>query len=686
ADCRDHDDQPDHYLVYLWLDEAQPLTAEGGTSSTPQLSRADMQRAEITKLLDTALGKDRYAIAAEARLPLSRLLSELRLSVAQDFGKGCFVRGGYYRAASQDAAANAGDKSSSVELVLYGRVFEDWQKQRIVDRATEMLRADLGFNRLPSPRDAKLVVADRKLDLYEPSDQLKELRTQVRQAIAADSRLRGVWIDLAECFDHERRRDHYEVYLWLNGPFTPKLVAAGSPAKGAPSETQFCVWTDSCGCPHFVKCEAAQPEPQERTPRAVVPTLPPVDPAQQRSLVKKILDESLGTGQHVTVDEVTLPFSDLIAGLRGRIRDLYGPGCFLAGGHYRQVPDSQQPAVELVLQGQVFRDEQRSRIIDECNRLMAANPAWGKPRLPGPRGNRVVVVDRQLKSDVLSESGRQKLAAIRQVLFDDPRLHGAWVDLAECKDRRDDLAYYDVCLWVDRDKRANQRSEVLNLLDQWLGEGKYGLVREAALPLADLVANTTQRVEAAYGRGCGVSGAYYQQSPDAPGGPVEIVLYGRARDDGMRQMIVNECTRLKDRDPLWSQASTLRGNPVIVVDRRLPIYQHSAEAREKLEQICRSLFEESELQGIWVDLTECFDHLNRLTQYGVWVRRDEENGSSQREKLVEVLDRVLDQRYQILREEHLPVSDLVSRVNLSMDAMRSMDGCLVQGIHFAMPS
>ena len=689
ADCMDHNAQLHHYQVYLWLDEGHLSAATGGASSPTVASQADLQRAEIIKLLDRALGKGRYAIAAEARLPLSRLVSDLRASVARDFGKGCFVRGGYYRAASEDAAAKPADASSSVELVLYGRVFEDWQKQRIVDWAREMLRADPGFNRLPGPRDTKLVVVDRKLHLDEPSERMQALRTQIRQTIADDPRLRGVWLDLAECLDHKERLDHYEVYLWLNAAFTPGPPRAPTPEDDPTpeeqSETRRWVWTDRCGCPHFVEYQVALPGQQPaREPHVNVPALPPVRPDEQRTLVGQILDQCLGAGRHVVVDEAALPFSDLIARLQGRIQDLYGPGCFLAGGQYAQVPDPQQPAVELVLLGQVFHDEQRLRIIDECNRLMAASPAWGN--LPGPRGNRLVVVDRQLKGALLSEPSRQKLADVRQVLFNDPQLHGAWVDLAECKDRRGDPSYYDVCLWLDSDKRESQRNEILDVLDRQLGEGKYGIVKEAALPLAALVANLTQRIEAAYGPACGVSGAYYDQQPDAPNGPVEIVLYGRARDDEMRQFIVNQCSRLKDGDPSWSQVPSLRGDPVIVVDRRLPVYQHSAEARRRLEQICRSTFGQPGLRGSWIDLTERFDHLDRLTQYDVCVRRDEQNGAEQREKLVEVLDRVLGGRYQILSEDHLPVSDLVTRVNLSMDATRNMDGCLVQAIHFALPS
>jgi hypothetical protein len=691
---------------------AQPTLAppkESVPTGARQEFRPPDQREEVLKVLDRFVGEGRYVVVKEVYPPLSEFLDELRSRVEKKFGKGCYVRGGYYQDASE-AAPGPGGGTSIVELVLYGRIFEEWQRTRIQEMANEVLQGAPEFDRLIGPgSDPKLVVVDRKFYLYDPTEYENELN-RVRQAIAGDERLRGVWVDLASCKDHEGQLDHHEVYLWLNAAYTrepeeePEMELETEPVEEPKLETRRCVWTDACGCPHLVEYQVAvtreqQPGPQA-APSALPPALPSVDPDEQRLLVQGILDKCLGADRHVTVDEVTLPLSELIAQLQKRIKDLYGPGCYLSGAEFVKpeasppspAEESVQPGtpeqalVELALQGRVFDEAQRVRIMDECKRLMGTNSIWERENLPGPRGSRLVVVDRQLRDDSLLPESREKLAAIRQILFNDPGLHGSWVDLAECRNRQNDVASYDVCVWLDTQKAQTQRKVVMDALDRWLGQGNYRIAKQAELPLSSLVAQLKQRFEPLSGPGSYVSGAFYGQRPEASGRTVEIVLYGRVLDDRTRELVVNDCDRLKKTDPAWNQVVSLRGDKLVVVDRELRTYERSAETTEKLRQIYQSLFQRPELRGVWVGLNERFDHRNRLTGYEVYIQRDQQDGKQQREKVLDVLNRRLGEGYKIAREDHLPVSDLLWNVNLAMDSTHSMDGCLVQGIHFSLPS
>ena len=380
----------------------------------------------------------------------------------------------------------------------------------------------------------------------------------------------------------------------------------------------------------------------------------------------------------------------MLAELRSRTEALFGPGSYLSGARYAPSGGAQQPLtphVELQLKGRVFDKTQRLRIVDECRHLLAVEPAWRngqKLPAPGAAGATLVVVDKQLEDEALSPETREKLATVRKFLFSDPQLHGAWVDVAECKDLRGYIAAYEVCLWMDSDRAAAQKQAVLTLLNRWLGAGKYSVVKESALPLARTVARL-QRTVPADSPATFVCGAYYAQA-DAPASPVEIMLYGGARDKNARELIVNEFTLLQKLDAAWATPATLRGSRPVAVDRELLPWTLSRDSRTKLAQISREIDAQKELRGAWIELAECLDHAGRFLRYNVHVYFDADAAPAAKEGLKQVLeDNLRGQPYVIAREEPLSLANLASQINAHLGQSRSMDGCVVQGCSFVYP-
>jgi hypothetical protein len=690
--------KPSSYLVYLWLDEGLPTSGDSFASGS---NRADLQRQEIMRLLETALGAERCRIADEVRLPVSQMLADLRRKTAEQYGHGCFVRGGYFEA----PPALVGEEQ--VELMLFGRAFDGQpegtadaaeqpdrpkgQRETIREMAEQLRSNNPGFNRLCGARPVEFQISVDGVKAYQPSAELTAMRETVRNAIGADERLKGVWLDLAECRDHRGQVDHYEVYVALDAGSPPvEVQVQPAPQPAAPAEPQYetrsRVWVDRCGCPHQIEYQVPVPQPVTRPePRLAGSTPVNVSPGEQEQAVFDLLDQVAGPGRYAVVERVELPFTQLVARLQDEVVQRFGAGCYVSGASY--VEEAGSPAVDFVLEGQVFTQEQRDEIARECERLKRGHPGW--THLPGPQRRELYVRSERQQLlrvlDTLDSETDAKRRAIRAAILHDPRLHGAWVDVADCRNRDGKLMHYDVCVWLDTQRAGAQQPAVWDLLDQWLGQGRYHIVRQTNLPLSGLLAELQRRVAARYGPGCFATGAYYAQPDESPpSDPVELTLYGRVADDEMRQWIQSEGQQILAQDAAWNGRVSFWNNDVVVVDKELKLQKLTERGKQQLTRIHQLLYERRLLRGIWVDVDECYDHLDQLTHYNVYVHRDEAFGESQKQQLRGVLDEVLGSQYVVLREEQLPVADMLSRVNLVIDAQTRFSGSLVQGIHFTM--
>ena len=665
------------------------VSPAAGTPAGPAPHRAAFdQREAVANLLDRWLGQGRYTIVLRGDAPLTALLQSARTEIAESLGPGCYLSGAYF--ASEGDGEIEPAPANHVHLVLYGHVFKDGDMKSVKAKVNERWARDPAWQRLPrldpqpavspgagQPRSAADVTVHERglvLKTFQASSPLFEMRKQLRTAIAADSRLNGAWVDLADCPDYLGQTDHYEVYLWLDEGLELASGAVAAPQTASPLEPM--VWVDRCGCWHRAPASPPPPSdlaPPERSPR-------PLGADGQRILVQQILDRRLGPDRYAVVGEAKVPYSRLAAQLRKRMEALYGPGNFLNGLRYVQVEQQGQdaPIVKLKIEGRELDDSQRKRIKDECQLLVDADPAWR--RLPGPGGCRFIVDD-PVEADPLSEAGREKLAAIRTFLFTDPQLHGTWVDIAECKNLRGEVDSYDVCLWVDSDKAATQKEAVRALLNRSLGAGRYSVVKESALPLSRAVA-ALQRMFPGENPADFVCGAYYMQ-PEPPAGHIEIALYGGARDENARKLILTAFNILREHDSAWANPATLRGNKLLAVDRKLLPWTLVPETKRRLAKIYQEIDAKNDLRGAWIELAECRDHTRQFLRYNLHLRYDIDASAEARRKLKEILaDNLRDLPYVITCEEPLPLGDLALRINSLLGLQQRMDGCVVQGCCF----
>lgn len=699
----------DRALHGAWVRELVPLLNHANDPVRHEVSLildsafGDRQRIEAESILRGVLKTD-IVVIEELRLPLSQLVEATRETIAARFRQeGCWVVGAHYAPSIGDGLSiRLFGKTVKVLETPQGQLDAAAQKTRIIEICQRLLDQEAAWGKVAPPKptiDAEQILLDI------PSPQLIALRNAVRESIFQDPRLHGVWFDLAECKDHLGNLDHYEVFIWRDGFAAPPQEAARDQANepaARPSQASR-VLVESCGPLCRRRCcwtwrqthgdevrerVESLPEPELVTPRNSYPHEAPVDPEWQRQKIVRLLDQWLRPDKYNVVYDVEVPLSQLVSDIRTEVERQFGRGCFVAGAYYQptlsqQAQDPADPVqVEIVLYGRVNQDSQKDRILDIASRLMSANAAWSKTNLPAPRGASLVPVPRGFQSSAPSPELLALRESLRQELFLDQRLHGTWLDIAECKDASGELMHYDVYAWYDSTQWGEQRQGIDSLLSRRLGTNQYKLIYEVPLPLSPLVAKLRERIKQEMGGGCFVMGAYYDQPADAATNSVELVLYGHVFEEAQKQQITRICEDLRGEDTRWARLPAPRTASLQAVDRRLAVYKPSSHAANKLAKIYDVLLEERQVQGVWVNLTECFDHKDELVHYDVYLRHDPQCSTEQRESILAVLDEQLDHPYEIAGDQELPVLDIIADVNLSIESRRDLSGGLLQGAYF----
>ncbi|HPM82427.1 MAG TPA: hypothetical protein PLF81_17090 [Candidatus Anammoximicrobium sp.] len=605
AECRDHRNQFHHYNVYLWLNagEAEAGAASASTVSTapaeprraststrvasaaccdpgvrsptagpagsaraailpvalrssetgrsdPRPLPADRQREEVVRLLDRWLGPQKYLIVRERQLPVDRLVAKLRTQMDPRLASGCGIRGAYF----DESPAGGQD---NVELVVYGQLAVDAERQRVLDLTQRLISGEPDWQSPPSPRGSALAVSPKGLRLKELSVEAAGLRDQIRSAIFADPQLHGLWVDLAECYDHRGKVEGYDAYVWLdnsrvqpvtlvsqpsNLPPTP-LAVSYAPAATLPCASAGRFWRTCprCSCDHapLAACvEPAVPTPPtvENPLRSHLPPAPlRLTLAEQQLRVQSLLERWLCARPYRVVQEAGLPLYSLVEHVRAKIEPRWGNRCEVLGAYYQQQPNAPQETVEITLFGHFSEDSQKAEILHQARQLFDATAAWGS--VPSPRNAAVVIVDRALTPFGHSARCQEAATLVQEAIADSRRLRGTRVELDECLDHRGQLAHYNVSLWLNETCDASDRRALAEVFQRVLGRD-YRVVQQNRSLVADLVTRVNLLVEARPSlNGCSFQGGYYVYTARESGLERRLQLYGRvARPDQQQQV------------------------------------------------------------------------------------------------------------------------------------------------------
>lgn len=285
------------------------------------------------------------------------------------------------------------------------------------------------------------------------------------------------------------------------------------------------------------------------------------------------------------------------------------------------------------------------------------------------------------QADQVSDEVRAR-EMIATACKDDPRLHGAWVWLAPDTAHQTSLVLKAQAL-VDSARAEPQRQLIQELLARLPLSPKPRLETPVfELPVSRLVEVLQAEAEKLVGRGGHyVDGVYYRISLEPKLAELELVPYGRGVSRLHHATLSGTLVRFVDAE--WGrvkQTLGVRVNPVTEALLRQPM---SDECRKHYVWLDRVLAEDSGLQGVRVDLEACRDHQGRLLRYDVYRFVDAARADEQRRRLSQLLDQRLAGTYEVIETVEWPVSRLLSRLNLELEARPWLDGCAVTGAHFA---
>ena len=184
--------------------------------------------------------------------------------------------------------------------MLYGRVFNPGQRDMIRHKFEALKDADPMWAGARGPRGSEWLVVDKDLRLDDPADVTLVSRDHIRQAIFNNPRMHGAWFDLAECFDHFGKLDHYDVFVWLDSSRPQK------PAR-PPVVTVPLVVLDRCGRPVVTRIEQPVKEVERTLPQ--VPA--PYTIEQQRTVMAGLLDRWLGQDKYQIQYSADLPLAGI---------------------------------------------------------------------------------------------------------------------------------------------------------------------------------------------------------------------------------------------------------------------------------------------------------------------------------------------------------------------------------------
>ena len=786
AECYDHRGQFEHYDAYLWLDS----------------DRAADQRQQMEGLFAQWIGEDAKIHLHERRLPVSRLVTDMAESVQTKLGKGCWVTGAYYA---------AGVQADTVELRFYGHVNKadaENQTTLIKSTAADLMRRDPAWAGVAPGNPIELIISDAALVRYEPPADLIEAQTRIRGRMKADVSLHGAWLaGLSPCFNHLKKVERYEAFLWLDpAKGEPQRLAATTLLDGEfgdayriaevrelplsrwaanlqeaaeielgkkgcwilgayyEAQTQENVvglmpfgklFTDDQRVAVMNRARAltnqdsswksTQPLELLVVDQAILLDQPSARMRQARQRIRdairaneqlhgswvdlvecldhtgeklhhwdvyawldrdratlqkqqlgSLLDRFLGPEQHDVLYWHELPVSRFTSRLQAAFEQNWGPGCFIGGGYFEQLPDPAQETVNLVIHGRVLKGEHRDSVSRAFERFKLADVSWDQA--PSPRESEILSDTRKLRLSTLTPANKLARDAIRKRAFEDPDLHGVWLDMAECYDHLGQLVHFDVHLWLDTDRPDEQRDAVMALLDRWIGTDTTRDIHETKLPLSQLVSKLQTYSRSAFpGDPCLMMGAYYSAGEQA--GTVSLNLFGNARNlrpadaaadetsenpaeaalNNKRESLTRTCERMVNGDPAWQ----LSPNQLLIASN-LELAAPSAKLSDALAAIRTELFENADLHGAWVDAMECLDHQRRPQHLHVTLWLDTDRAAAQRQTVLALLDGWIgaDAKREI-HDIELPLSRLVSRLQEYVKSDYPQDPCLIMGAYYS---
>lgn len=249
-----------------------------------------------------------------------------------------------------------------------------------------------------------------------------------------------------------------------------------------------------------------------------------------------------------------LPLSDLLAKLRPRVEARLGKrGRFVQGAYFAPAsPDDEEGDILLSLFGRVpNQDAERDAILDECSQLMDKDPVWN-----AVAGRAIIADTREISKRAASQRMIEAQDRIFAALRTEEKLHGIWVDLAECFDHQESFVYYDVITWLDAAKSQAQRSDIRMVLDEVIGKD-YDVIHEISLPVSKALADASFVIDAnAVFDGCLIHNAYFAPGSLDAGevGSVELVPYGRIAGEDQRDKVFRLFDKLlAGGDRRWSE-------------------------------------------------------------------------------------------------------------------------------------
>lgn len=248
-----------------------------------------------------------------------------------------------------------------------------------------------------------------------------------------------------------------------------------------------------------------------------------------------------------------LPHGRIVEGIRDVIRTQPRfTGCELLGIGYEENTDTD--SLTLVPRFRVARKGQFDALLEECHRLMAAEPAWDKARisLAEQTKTQMVLVEEKFERLDANKLMRQIASAVEDV----PELRGTWLDV-----ELDDQGHPDVAPTIAVFRRAfdvarvgPQSAAVEALVRRLVPGGRFHIdtARDVKLPLTPLLheVNRIMDLEPGFG-GCVVTSASYRYDTDRDGW--DLVLQGRLWKAEQAEAVFDLCARVMKSQPAWRQ-------------------------------------------------------------------------------------------------------------------------------------
>ncbi|MFO0901527.1 MAG: hypothetical protein U0939_00925 [Pirellulales bacterium] len=275
-----------------------------------------------------------------------------------------------------------------------------------------------------------------------------------------------------------------------------------------------------------------------------------------------------------------------------------------------------------------------------------------------------------------ADAARQRANAARIAAQErcksDPALHGAWVANLR-PDPADDKKWL-VDILVESDAAADQRQALESLL-----KSDVAIAGEIRIPVRKLVAQLQKRLEERFKkRGTFIAGAYVSETDT---GVLQLSLFGRVPAVGEQDVAESECVTLMEADPAWYDGEPTKKR-LLPESRTLlgPAWDEDTEAAAN--KVYERLKNDADARGIWLELSECRDHLGKFSHYDVSTWVDPTRADAQRKTIAELLKLLEPRTSQIVQETAAPLSQLLETFNLHLSSHSRFDGCYIDDAHF----